>query len=102
MHNKKTRPVIPFEQRYAIVQGCRYVDEAVTIPADNASTEYAYRTYRFDAQFSGSDYANDQNWLAGKEWLHQQGSDLVFFPYTEEISSTMLKGQLRDSSQEEE
>lgn len=102
MHNKKTRPVIPFEQRYAIVQGCRYVDEAVTIPADNASTEYAYRTYRFDAQFSGSDYADDPNWLAVKEWLHQQGSDLVFFPYTEEISSTMLKGQLRDSSQEEE
>lgn len=95
MHNKKTRPVIPFNQRFAIVQGCRYVDEAVTIPMNNAGTEYAYRTYKFDAQFSGSDYADDPNWLATKEFLQSKGSDLVFFPYTEEISSTMLKEQLR-------
>ena len=62
---------------------------------NNASSEYAYRTYKFDAQFSGSDYADDPNWLATKEFLQSKGSDLVFFPYTEEISSTQLKEQLR-------
>ncbi len=95
MHDKKTSPMIPFEQRYAIVQACRYVDEAVKIPMDNSTTEYAYRTYKFDAQFSGSDYADDPSWLAIQEWLRRQGSDLVFFPYTKEISSTKIKEELR-------
>ncbi len=96
---KKTRPVIPFIQRFAIVQGCRYVDEAVTIPIEDAGSEYAYNTYQFDVQFSGSDYENDPNWLATKEYLRQRGSDLIFFPYTEEVSSTMLKEQLRENTE---
>lgn len=95
---KKTRPVIPFNQRFAIVSGCRFVDEAVTIPMDDAGSEYAYNTYHFDVQFSGSDYENDPNWLATREYLRQRGSDLIFFPYTEEVSSTMLKKQLRENN----
>lgn len=98
LKNKKTRPVIPFNQRFAIVQGCRYVDEAVTIPLDNAGSDYAYNTYQFDVQFSGSDYENDPNWLAAREYLRQRGSELIFFPYTEEVSSTMLKEQLRNDT----
>ena len=100
LKNKKTRPMIPFAQRFAIVQACRYVDEAVTIPINNASTEYAYKTYNFDAQFSGSDYENDPYWIATRDYLRQRGSDLVFFPYTEEISSTHLKHQLRTAAED--
>ena len=92
---KKTRPYIPFEERLAIVQACRYVDEAVEIPIDRPDTQDAYYMYRFDAQFSGSDYADDPYWLSKKVFLQQHGSDLVFFPYTEGISSTGIKEQLR-------
>ncbi|MCM1038068.1 MAG: adenylyltransferase/cytidyltransferase family protein [Ruminococcus sp.] len=88
---KKTRPYMAFEERLAIVQACRYVDEAVEIPADRPSTEDAYYMYHFDAQFSGSDYADDPYWHAKKVFLQQHGSDLVFFPYTESTSSTQIK-----------
>lgn len=91
---KKTRPYIPFDERLAIVQACRYVDEAVEIPADKPGTEDAFYRYHFDAQFSGSDYENDQYWLEKKEFLQQHGSDLVFFPYTEGTSSTEIKDRL--------
>lgn len=89
--NKKTSPYIPFEERMEIVRSCRYVDEAVEIPVDFGDTDEAYRRYRFDVQFSGSDYENDPEWLAKKVYLQKQGSDLVFFPYTQSTSSTKLK-----------
>lgn len=91
---KKTKPYISFEERLAIVQACRYVDEAVEIPADQPGTEEAFYRYHFDAQFSGSDYADNPFWIAKKTFLQQHGSDLVFFPYTEGTSSTEIKDQL--------
>lgn len=91
IQNKKTRPHIPFDERLAIVQACRYVDEAVRIPPDRTDTEDAYYMYHFDAQFSGSDYEDDPVWLAKRVFLRQHGSDMVFFPYTENVSSTDIK-----------
>ena len=92
--SKKTRPYIPFEERLEIVQACKYVDEAVMIPPDKPNTEDAYYMYHFDAQFSGSDYADDPNWLARKVFLQQHGSDMVFFPYTQTTSSTEIKSKI--------
>lgn len=97
--HKKSNPKIPYEERVAIVRACRYVDEVVEIPLDNGDTNEAYRRYRFDAQFSGSDYADDPKWQAKKDFLQMHGSDLVFFPYTEGISTTQLKDMVNDEKQ---
>lgn len=91
MQDKMTTPYIPFEERLEIVKACKYVDKAVKIPINYPTTEDAFRKYRFDVQFSGSDYANDPIWLAKKVFLQQHGSDMVFFPYTETTSSTKIK-----------
>ncbi len=102
IRSKKTRPYIPSDERLAIVQACRYVDEAVVIPADKPNTEDAYHKYHFDAQFSGSDYVNDPDWLARKLFLQQHGSDLVFLPYTETTSSTAIKERISGADNGEE
>ncbi len=91
VRHKKSKPQISFEERIEIVRACRYVDEAVEIPVDRGDTDEAYRRYRFDAQFSGSDYAEDPKWLGKKDFLQRHGADLVFFPYTEGVSTTQLK-----------
>lgn len=96
IRHKKSNPKIPYEERIAIVQACKYVDEAVEIPLDQGDTDEAWRRYRFDAQFSGSDYADDPKWMAKKDFLQRHGSDLVFFPYTEGISTTQLKDMVND------
>lgn len=89
--SKRTMPYMPFEERIELVRSCRYVDEAVEIPAQYNNTDEAYRRYQFDVQFSGSDYAENPVWLAKQAFLRKQGSDMVFFPYTESTSSTKLK-----------
>ncbi|MCH1948754.1 adenylyltransferase/cytidyltransferase family protein [Enterocloster sp. OA13] len=89
--NKKTDPFIPFSERIELVRACRYVDEAVEIPLDYNTTRDAYRLYRFDAQFSGSDYADNPDWLADKQFLENHGAEMVFFPYTEGTSSSKIK-----------
>ncbi len=94
--NKGTEPFVPFEERIEMVRSCRYVDEAVEIPINYASTRDAYQMYHFDCQFSGSDYVNDPNWLAEKEYLEKHGATMVFFPYTESTSSTKLKRMINE------
>ncbi len=88
---KKTEPMICGKDRLAIVESCRYVDEAIEIPLNYCDTKDAYLRFQFDAQFSGSDYADDTVWLEKQSWLRERGADLVFFPYTEGTSSTKLK-----------
>lgn len=92
--NKKTTPYIPFAERLEIVRSCRYVDEAVEIPAEDASPDEAYRRYQFDVQFAGSDYADSPWWQAKQEAFRRMGSDIVFFPYTESTSSTKIKAMI--------
>lgn len=102
IEDKKTKPCIPFAERMAIVQACRYVDEAVEIPADNPGTEAAYYKYRFDAQFSGSDYEDNPYWISKKVFLRQHGAELVFFPYTENVCSTKIKEQIEERDGQDE
>jgi len=88
---KKAEPFIPFEERIEMVRSCRYVDQAEGIPLDYGGTRDAWRMYHFDVQFSGSDYVDNPDWLSEKEFLQKRGADLVFFPYTEQTSSTKIK-----------
>lgn len=88
---KKTESFIPFEERIEMVRSCRYVDEAVPIPLKYGGTIDAWRLHHFDCQFSGSDYMDNPEWLSDKKFLEEHGAELVFFPYTEQTSSTKIK-----------
>ena len=94
---KKTEPFIPFEERLDIIGSCKFVDEAVRIPTNYNGTKEAFKMYKFDCQFSGSDYENDPNWLANRDFLRKHGAEMVFLPYTKKTSSTKLKSEIRKS-----
>ena len=89
-NGKKKWPVIPLKDRMEIVGALKYVDEvdATTEPLLNKIT--AWEKYGFDAMFSGDDHARD-GWAWEDEELKKRGADLVFFPYTKEVSSAMLQ-----------
>ncbi|MBR4747954.1 MAG: adenylyltransferase/cytidyltransferase family protein [Abditibacteriota bacterium] len=86
---KHKTPVIPFEQRKAIVEAIRYVDEVV--PQTSMDKMQAWRELKFDALFHGSDWKGSDMYNEIERQLKEVGCDLVFLPHTEGISSTDLK-----------
>lgn len=88
---KQREPYVPFDERIEMVRSCRYVDEAVEIPYLYRTTKDAFEKYHFDVQFSGSDYENNPEWLETKEYLEKNGAAMIFFPYTQQTSSTKIK-----------
>lgn len=93
--NKKDL-VVPFDERIEIVRSCKYVDEAVEIPFKYSSTYYAYRKYHFDIQISGDDHKLDPYWISVKNDLKALGSDIVYFPYTKQTSTTDIKNKVKN------
>lgn len=96
--NKKRSPYVCEQDRKEIVEACRYVDQAFILPYAASGTRDVYKKYHFDVQFSGSDYEHDSYWLGEQAWLRESGADLVFFPYTQSVSSTKLKKKMDDKS----
>ncbi len=94
-HFKGKKPYIPFEERIAIVQAVREVDEVVKVDFSNTVKMDAWKLYHYDAYFSGNDHEKD--WEDERGQLRELGSDIVFLPYTKSTSSTMIKEQIRQS-----
>ena len=93
--DKGTRPVVPYEERAEIVRQCKYVDEVVPIDFHNADKMIAWKELHFGCLFSGSDHINEEYWISLRKQLQSVGSELEFFPYTEQTSSTLLQHTIR-------
>ena len=93
---KGKKPVIPEDERMEIVDAIKYVDEVVLVDFHNESPMLAYSLYDFDVQFCGDDHENNLKYI--RDWLRERGSDMVFFPYTKGVSSTMLKKKMQEGN----
>lgn len=98
-HFKGKRPYIPFEERIEIVAALKEVDEVVKVDFSNTVKMDAWKIYHYDAYFSGNDHENE--WNREKQKLQAVGSDIVFLPYTQGTSSTMIKKQIREALRKE-
>ncbi len=87
---KKKWPVIPLRERMEIVGALKYVDELDVTTEPLLNKVAAWEKYRFDAMFSGDDHLHD-GWAWEEEDLKARGAVLVFFPYTKEVSTTLLR-----------
>lgn len=94
-HFKGKKPFIPFEERLAIVEALREVDQAVKVDFSNTVKMEAWKLYHYDAYFSGDDHVKE--WEQERRQLQAVGSDIVYLPYTKGTSSTIIKRQLKEA-----
>lgn len=82
-------PVIPFENRKAIVEACRYVDEVV--PQVSMDKFAAWIELKFDVMFHGSEWKGTDLYNEYEHKFGEVGVKIVYLPHTDGISSTMLR-----------
>lgn len=85
---KNKTPVIPYDERAAIVGAVRYVDKVV--PQATRDKMAAYDQYKFDVMFVGDDWKGNELFVQVEKQLKEKGSSVVYFPYTQHTSSSFL------------
>lgn len=85
---KNKKAVIPFEERYRIVEAIKYVDKVV--PQNDMDKTKAWEKYHFDVIFVGDDWKGTETWNKIERDMKERGVDVVYFPYTKGTSSTLL------------
>lgn len=95
---KHKTPVIPFEERKEIVNAIKYVDEVYT--QESMDKFAAWEKLHFNAIFHGDDWKNSDLYIENEKKLHSVGVETVYFPYTKNTSSTMIKQVLEERKKE--
>jgi len=97
---KHKRPIVPFEERIAIVEAIKYVDKVV--PQISMDKTIAWNSLHFDAMFHGSDWQNTEMYNKIVKDLEDVGAEVVFLPHTAGVSSTLLSEVLHKIQEDKE
>lgn len=90
---KHKRPVIPFGERFAIVEALKYVDKVV--PQVTMDKFEAWKQLKFDVLFHGSDWKGSALYNDYEKKFAEVGVDVVFLPHTDGTSSTEIAQKLQ-------
>lgn len=85
-------PVIPFDERIAIVEAIKYVDKVV--PQTSMDKMEAYKKLKFDVLFHGSDWKGSKMYEKIVADFEKVGVDVLFLPHTDGISSTLIREKI--------
>lgn len=88
--NKKT--IIPHNERMEIVRAIRYVDSVVS--QENMDKFDMWKKLKFDVMFVGDDWFNSPKWEEIEIQLNKVGVKIIYFPYTQGTSSTIINATL--------
>ena len=86
---KKRQTVIPENERIEIVKNIKGVDEALLV--NTLDKIILYDKLSFDVVFIGNDWKGTERWKETEYMLAMRGVDVVYLPYTPNISSTLLR-----------
>ena len=96
---KHKTPIIPFDERIAIVSALKYVDRAV--PQTSMNKMQAWEKLHFNAIFHGSDWKGSDMYNKMIDEFKKVGVDVIFLPHTEGVSSTFLSDILHKISEKQ-
>lgn len=82
----KSEPIVPFEERIAIVKALKYPD--VVIPQKSLDHTQKVKDLHFDIFVIGDD------WRGKYDSLQELGVSVVYFPYGDGVNSSLLKDRI--------
>lgn len=85
---KHKKAVIPFEERIEIVRSIECVD--VAIPQRSMDKFEAWKKLKFDVMFVGDDWYATEKWEEYEKQFAEVGVKIIYFPYTQGTSSTLI------------
>ncbi len=91
---KNKTPIIPMADRMAIIDSIRYVDKVV-VQAHRDKVK-AWEEIRFDKMFVGDDWKGKPVFQEAEAILKERGVEVVYFPYTQHVSSSRLTRVLEE------
>lgn len=92
MDYKNKQPVIPFLERAEIVSGIKYVDKVVA--QKNRNKFSAWEHLLFNVMFVGDDWKGSALFNEMETKFKEVNVDIVYFPYTKGVSSTIVKEKI--------
>lgn len=91
---KNKTSIIPYANRKEIIESIKYVDEVV-MQSDRDKTK-ACKELGFDVMFVGDDWKNSELFNKLEIEFKECGSEITYFPYTKEVSSTNFREVLQE------
>ena len=92
MSYKHISPIIPYDQRAAIVEAIKYVDEVV--PQTTMDKLEFLKNHHFDVMFHGDEWKGTDLYNKYEKEFAQYGARIEYLNHTEGISSTLLRTKL--------
>ena len=89
---KHHTPMIPYEQRAAIVEAIKYVDEVV--PQNTMDKMEFLKQRHFDVMFHGDEWKGTELYNKYEREFAHYGARIEYLSHTDGISSTMLRERL--------
>ena len=90
---KGKTPVIPFTDRIEIIRGIRYVDAVVA--QDNMDKLEMCKKLKANVMFVGDDWYKSEKWQEYERQFAEANIEIVYFPYTKNVSSTQISKALK-------
>ena len=92
LKRKNKAPIIPEDERVAIVQAIRYVDKVVA--QNDMDKLRPVMQHQVDAVFVGSDWKGTSAWVQYEKEFAEVGCSVVYLDHTDGISSSILRERL--------
>jgi len=90
---KGVGPVIPYEERFRIVEALSCVD--LVVKQSILTDIQQLREHQVDIVTIGDDWKG--RYLEGLEWMEKHG-EVVYFPYTDGVSTTRIKRNIIENA----
>ena len=91
---KNKKAVIRHAERMEIVRSIKYVDAVV--PQKSMDKFKMWQRLKFDVMFVGDDWFESDKWKEIDEKFKKVGVKIIYFPYTDGTSSTLINKTLKN------